>query len=457
MAFGDDVTFGQGVYDDNPFSMGFGLGSEQSDNYTDPNAPEAWQNSQEGKGAWQNQGSGLATYGLNQGKLGNLWNNAQGPEYAGAYDQMGQLGNTQKLLNNDWFVTKGADGSYGLMPKMNHGWNAEFASMIARVFGPMVFGDGGILSQGAGTGATEAGTELGASFGSDLGNNFDAFGGGFGLEGSSGTGFDAALNNLGSSAPALNYGADEFNDAGLDKYKTPETSSGGGIGGGINNGTQMQGGSGNASPEQTQLQRDFLKYAGNEVKPGLGNVAVAGDKAMSDGQGLWGTGLTGQDLLGGLQSLYGMYTNNKSYGQLQHNLSSMYGQNSPYAEELRKQLLRRDAASGRRSQYGPREVELQAKLAQQYSQNAPNLMNAMKANNVNKMAMASNLIGLGAKAIPALQKLWSTDEAPNNQQLSMPDFGQLPQGMNSFGSGFGLDTPQLQDNYFNVPQLGGGY
>lgn len=44
-------------------------------------------------------------------------------------------------------------------------------------------------------------------------------------------------------------------------------------------------------------------------------------------------------------------------------LEEMFGQNSPYALQLRKQLEARDAAGGRRSQYGPREVELQAALA----------------------------------------------------------------------------------------------
>lgn len=45
-------------------------------------------------------------------------------------------------------------------------------------------------------------------------------------------------------------------------------------------------------------------------------------------------------------------------------LSSIYGPTSQYATELRKQLERRDAAAGRRSQYGPRETELMTKLAE---------------------------------------------------------------------------------------------
>lgn len=45
-------------------------------------------------------------------------------------------------------------------------------------------------------------------------------------------------------------------------------------------------------------------------------------------------------------------------------LSSIYGSTGQYAKELRSQLERRDAAAGRRSQYGPRETELMVKLAE---------------------------------------------------------------------------------------------
>lgn len=49
----------------------------------------------------------------------------------------------------------------------------------------------------------------------------------------------------------------------------------------------------------------------------------------------------------------------------------------PYEQMLRKQLERRDAASGRRSQYGPREVELQAKLAELMTRNSGSLATLM--------------------------------------------------------------------------------
>lgn len=442
--------------DANPFSMGFGL--------------DGAYDSGGGGGAWDAGDTGenpaLGTYGMDQSTLEKLWNkmgvgNQFQSQGSHSWDQVSQYGSNQQAgqalgnsrwmpdgdsnPENDFFISQNSDGGYGLTNIMRHGWNGEFASMIARVFAPMVFGDGGILSQAGGT-ATGAGTELGAEFGSNLGSGFDAFSGGFGLGGAD-SGFDAALGALGSSAPAVSYGADEFAEEGLGKTPNMNTASGGGIGGGINNGTQLQGGSGNASPEQNKLQQDFLKYAGNEIKPGAGNLLATGDKAMSEGNGLFGSGLTGQDLMQGLQTLYGMSQANKGIGQTAKTLGNMYGQNSPYAEELRKQLQRRDAASGRRSQYGPREVELQAKLAGQYSQNAPHLMNAQNQAGANRMAMMTNMMGLGMKALPMLQRLWGQGEQGQQQGggmgggLTMPQFGQMPQGSNAFDQGFGMNQP----------------
>lgn len=60
-------------------------------------------------------------------------------------------------------------------------------------------------------------------------------------------------------------------------------------------------------------------------------------------------------------------------------LESMFGPDSAYAQNMRKQLERRDAAKGRRSQYGPREVELQAKLAELASRAAPDYIRATSA------------------------------------------------------------------------------
>lgn len=67
---------------------------------------------------------------------------------------------------------------------------------------------------------------------------------------------------------------------------------------------------------------------------------------------------------------------NKASGALDKQiggLEGLFSPNSPYAQQMRQQLERRDAAAGRRSQYGPREVELMAALAQQAARSAPQL------------------------------------------------------------------------------------
>lgn len=113
--------------------------------------------------------------------------------------------------------------------------------------------------------------------------------------------------------------------------------------------------------------------------------AVSGNVSTPAGMGVTGSpgnangannGGNSVDYSNTLPYLYGMYQQNKTANQLgglAGNLASLYTQDSPYAQMLRQQLARQDAARGRRSQYGGREVELQAKLAALNSQNAPEL------------------------------------------------------------------------------------
>lgn len=85
-----------------------------------------------------------------------------------------------------------------------------------------------------------------------------------------------------------------------------------------------------------------------------------------------------------LSSLAGIYAGNRQQEQAKDfydKLSSQFGPNSAYAQQLRQELERRDSASGRRSQYGPREVELQAKLADQASKNLTTMTALMDKQN----------------------------------------------------------------------------
>lgn len=73
------------------------------------------------------------------------------------------------------------------------------------------------------------------------------------------------------------------------------------------------------------------------------------------------------NLINGLGGLYQANQANKVAQAAQagqQDLSAMFGPNSAYAQNLRQTLERKDAQGGRRSQYGAREVELQAKLAE---------------------------------------------------------------------------------------------
>lgn len=57
-------------------------------------------------------------------------------------------------------------------------------------------------------------------------------------------------------------------------------------------------------------------------------------------------------------------------------LRDLYAPNSPYALQMQKEMDARDAASGRRSQYGQRSVELAAKLADQQTKAGGTMANA---------------------------------------------------------------------------------
>jgi len=98
--------------------------------------------------------------------------------------------------------------------------------------------------------------------------------------------------------------------------------------------------------------------------------------------------------LAGLAALYQGSRNSREIGGQLRGLQSLYGQNSPYAQALRQQLERKDAASGRRSQYGPREVELQARLAQMASSQAPTMANLLRMQQGNRGQTLAQLAGL---------------------------------------------------------------
>lgn len=140
-------------------------------------------------------------------------------------------------------------------------------------------------------------------------------------------------------------------------------------------------------------------YTGPTTQPGL----AGGGTEMDLG-----------GIAGSLGQLYQAGRAGREAGQVASTLGDLYGQNSPYAQALRQQLERKDAAAGRRSQYGPREVELQARLAGLYSQNAPQTMAAQAAARAARnrkfaaglgLAKETGLLDYGQRA---LRNLWNT-------------------------------------------------
>lgn len=153
-----------------------------------------------------------------------------------------------------------------------------------------------------------------------------------------------------------------------------------------------------------------------------GEGSTSTDQAGSQNSG---RGFNLGSTLQGLGGLYAGYQGMQQAGQLQQNaantnqalqgqmssLAGMYAPNSPYAQQLQQQLARKDAASGRLSQYGPRSVELQARLAGMAPQVASSMSGLAQAGGAsNAQAQAANQAQQAAKA-QMLNKLIGVGES----------------------------------------------
>lgn len=95
--------------------------------------------------------------------------------------------------------------------------------------------------------------------------------------------------------------------------------------------------------------------------------------------------------------LYGFYNNRRQQKAIKQQiggLQSLYGQNSPYAQQLRAKLNAQAAASGRRSNVAGRETQLQAMLADRNAQMAPNLMALNQARGQLQNSLGSNALSM---------------------------------------------------------------
>jgi len=137
-------------------------------------------------------------------------------------------------------------------------------------------------------------------------------------------------------------------------------------------------------------------------------------------------------------------------------LASMYGQDSPYAMELKKTLAAKDAAAGRNSQYGPRAVQLQSMLADkgsQYAQQQANMLNmyhkARADINTNRTQAAMGKSQVQGQQVGGLMNL-----ADKSGLLNWANQG-LANGLSGMFSGGGNPQPSsmpMEDSpYAGVP------
>ena len=106
---------------------------------------------------------------------------------------------------------------------------------------------------------------------------------------------------------------------------------------------------------------DPMAYAQGSDQ-GMGSIATPGGNATTTTG--WQDYLkkNGGNLAGMLGSLYLGQRQASQAGRTRSMLDSLYSQGSPYALHMRDVITRQDAAAGRRSQVGPREVQLAAAL-----------------------------------------------------------------------------------------------
>lgn len=142
--------------------------------------------------------------------------------------------------------------------------------------------------------------------------------------------------------------------------------------------------------------------------------------------------------------------NAMSAQNIQQQLSDMFGPNSAYAKTLKQELERKDAAAGRRSQYGAREVELQAKLAQLQAQSAPSLINSYTNSAQQQLAAAQAKRTKQAQMLSSLFALGKDSGVFNDlgqffQSTPQPSYDTGGLG-NAFGTGIG-SSMGYEDSY----------
>ena len=289
-----------------------------------------------GYGPWGevSGGSGYnpGAYANNQREMGKNYQGWLGTLFDGGneYNNLVNANYAQKSRQNQAMFAAAVGGMYGLGSLGAAGAEAAGAGLAPEAMagataesfpvygGNVAFSDiSGLAGGGAAAGAAEA---------------FPVYGG------------EATLTDIPGLAPASSGGA---------QFGSPEQRASDYAGGyGSTDGVTPATPTGTGTNPYLDAMKQVLGFSG---KSPLGQVT----------QGV----RLGSNLL----DMYGSYQNRKRNQGMANNLNSLYGPDSPYAQQLNKALTRAYAASGRRSDIGGRNVELQAKLAAVNAQLAPTL------------------------------------------------------------------------------------
>lgn len=164
------------------------------------------------------------------------------------------------------------------------------------------------------------------------------------------------------------------------------------------------------------------------------------------------------------KGLSGVSANNAAVSQQIQALSNMFSPSSPYAQQLRQTLERKDAAAGRRSQYGPREAQLMAALAEKQAGAAETMGRLATSSQNNQLALntrsnqtRAQRLALAAKLAKesGLFDLFRRDNSnPGGTPPISPSGTQLP--LDTESAQYDVPDNYNWNQYVNTDSLYGG-
>lgn len=114
--------------------------------------------------------------------------------------------------------------------------------------------------------------------------------------------------------------------------------------------------------------------------------------AFTQGRGVGGQGPSYLDMAGNAMGVYNAYNQKRRIKDQLSTLRDMYSENSPYAQRLASKMDRQAAQTGRRSQTGARQTQLQALLAEAALRNQPQTAHLLGLQDEQNKRMAANAI-----------------------------------------------------------------